>query len=90
MNLKFAKMHGLGNDFMVVDQVTQNFELTPEHVRRWGDRKTGVGFDQLLVIAPPTDPAADFRYLIYNGGTPRYRQRLMDVAEDHYRGFEFS
>jgi len=59
-------MHGLGNDFMVVDLVTQHFDLTPEHVRSWADRKTGVGFDQLLVIAPPADPSADFRYLIYN------------------------
>lgn len=66
MQLRFAKMHGLGNDFMVIDLVTQAFALKPVHARRWSDRKTGVGFDQLLVLAPPTDPEADFLCRIYN------------------------
>ena len=64
--LQFAKMHGLGNDFMVLDLVTQHWEPTPEQVRIWADRRTGVGFDQLLLIEPPTDPEADFRYRIFN------------------------
>ena len=66
MIIDFAKMHGLGNDFMVLDLVSQDLALTPEMVVEWADRHTGVGFDQLLVIAPPTDPRADFRYRIFN------------------------
>lgn len=64
--LRFSKMHGLGNDFMVVDLVTQNLELKAQEIRRWSDRRTGVGFDQLLAVLPPSDPAADFRYRIFN------------------------
>lgn len=66
MLLEFAKMHGLGNDFMVIDLVTQTAAVTAEQARAWGDRHTGVGFDQLLVIEPPTRPDADFRYRIFN------------------------
>ncbi|MGI9324195.1 MAG: diaminopimelate epimerase [Pseudomonadales bacterium] len=64
--LKFTKMHGIGNDFMVLDLVTQSWDPEPERIARWGDRRTGVGFDQLLIVAPPTDPEADFWYRIYN------------------------
>ncbi len=66
LSLQFAKMHGLGNDFMVLDLVTQEAEFDAAMVRSWADRKTGIGFDQLLVIEPPTDPEADFWYRIYN------------------------
>jgi len=66
MWLEFAKMHGLGNDFMVVDLVTQQCEITAELARGWGDRRTGVGFDQLLLVEPPSDPDADFRFRIFN------------------------
>jgi diaminopimelate epimerase len=66
MQLEFAKMHGLGNDFMVLDLVSQSFELGEAQIRAWADRRTGVGFDQLLAIEPPTDPDADFRYRIFN------------------------
>ncbi|MCZ6890116.1 MAG: diaminopimelate epimerase [Gammaproteobacteria bacterium] len=66
MHLEFAKMHGLGNDFMVVDLVTRQYELQPEQIRLWGDRRTGIGFDQLLAVMPPADPTADFRYRIFN------------------------
>ncbi len=66
MILYFTKMHGLGNDFMVVDMVTQNARLPPERVRRLADRRFGVGFDQLLIVEPPTDPDMDFRYRIFN------------------------
>lgn len=64
--LRFAKMHGLGNDFMVVDLVSQNAQPAPEHVRAWADRRTGVGFDQLLAVLPPDDPEADFRFRVFN------------------------
>lgn len=66
MKLRFAKMHGLGNDFMIVDLVTQEFEISPSDIRRWSNRSTGVGFDQLLALELPTDPDADFWFRIYN------------------------
>ncbi len=66
MSLRFAKMHGLGNDFMVVDLVTQDRVITANDVRRWSDRRTGIGFDQLLTLELPTDPDADFWFRIYN------------------------
>jgi diaminopimelate epimerase len=66
MRIQFSKMHGLGNDFMVIDQVTQQMHLTPELIQRFADRHTGIGFDQLLSVEPPTDPDTDFRYRIYN------------------------
>jgi diaminopimelate epimerase len=59
-------MHGLGNDFMVVDAVSEDLQFTPEQVRAWADRKTGIGFDQLLVLDLPTQPDADFWYRIFN------------------------
>ncbi|MCQ4348774.1 diaminopimelate epimerase [Pseudomonas stutzeri] len=66
MLLRFTKMHGLGNDFMVLDLVTQHAHIQPKHVRQWGDRHTGVGFDQLLIVEPPSRPDVDFRYRIFN------------------------
>jgi len=66
MKIEFTKMHGLGNDFMVINQVTQNVELSPEMIRRWADRHTGIGFDQLLLVSPPSTPEVDFSYRIFN------------------------
>ncbi|WP_150304437.1 diaminopimelate epimerase [Pseudomonas saliphila] len=66
MLLRFTKMHGLGNDFMVIDLITQHVQLSPRLIRLWSDRNTGVGFDQLLVVEPPRSPEADFRYRIFN------------------------
>ena len=66
MQLRFAKMHGLGNDFMVVDMITQRGRLSPEQIRQLGDRNTGIGFDQLLLVETPRTPDVDFRYRIYN------------------------
>lgn len=66
MLLRFTKMHGLGNDFMVIDLVTQHAQLSPRLIRQWSDRYTGVGFDQLLVVEPPGNPDVDFRYRIFN------------------------
>ena len=66
MRLKFAKMQGQGNDFVVLDGVRQRVSLTPEDVRRIADRHFGVGCDQLLVVERPTTPGNDFRYRIYN------------------------
>ncbi len=66
MRLRFTKMHGLGNDFVVLDGVTRPVALTPEQVRFLADRHFGVGCDQLLLVEPPTIPGADFRYRIFN------------------------
>lgn len=66
MQINFSKMHGLGNDFMVVDAVTQNVFFSPDMVRRLADRHRGIGFDQLLIVEPPYDPETDFHYRIFN------------------------
>lgn len=66
MLLQFTKMHGLGNDFMVVDLISQRAHLSRELIHELSDRKTGIGFDQLLAVSAPDDPTADFRYTIYN------------------------
>lgn len=66
MLLRFSKMHGLGNDFMVVDLVTQHFAFRPELVRQLSDRQFGIGFDQLLIVETPSNPDVDFRYRIFN------------------------
>ena len=66
MLMKFTKMHGLGNDFVVIDAVTQNVRITASMVRRLADRKTGIGCDQVLVIEPPSATDIDFDYRIFN------------------------
>ncbi|WP_348728270.1 diaminopimelate epimerase [Rheinheimera texasensis] len=66
MLLQFSKMHGLGNDFMVVDAVSQNVFLTKEQIKQLADRNFGIGFDQLLMVEPPYDPDLDFHYRIFN------------------------
>ena len=66
MRLKFTKMHGLGNDFVMVDAITQRVKLSPEKIRAIGDRHTGIGCDQILVVEAPRNPDMDFRYRIYN------------------------
>jgi diaminopimelate epimerase len=64
--LRFTKMHGLGNDFVVVDGVGQRVDLPPAAIRRLADRRYGVGCDQVLVVERPTRADADFRYRIWN------------------------
>jgi diaminopimelate epimerase len=66
MKLKFTKMQGLGNDFVVLDGVSQPIALTAAQIRQIADRHFGVGCDQLLLVEPPTVPDADFRYRIFN------------------------
>ncbi|WP_096700094.1 diaminopimelate epimerase [Magnetospirillum sp. 15-1] len=62
----FLKMHGLGNDFVVLDARARALDLTPERVRAIASRRTGVGCDQLVVMTQATDPCADATMLIYN------------------------
>ncbi|WP_375056498.1 diaminopimelate epimerase [Zobellella sp. DQSA1] len=64
--IHFSKMQGLGNDFMVVDGVTQKVFFNPEVIRHLADRHFGIGFDQLLLVEPPYDPELDFHYRIFN------------------------
>jgi len=66
MRLRFTKMHGAGNDFVVIDATREPFALTREQMRLLGDRRFGVGCDQILVIEPSQDAGADFRYRIFN------------------------
>jgi diaminopimelate epimerase len=64
--MKFTKMHGAGNDFVVVDCLSSPFDLDASRIRRIADRHLGVGCDQVLVVEKPTQPGADFRYRIFN------------------------
>ena len=66
MKLKFTKMHGAGNDFVVIDAINQQIDLTPAQWQRLADRRFGVGADQMLVVEKPQSPGVDFRYRIYN------------------------
>jgi diaminopimelate epimerase len=66
MKLRFTKMQGQGNDFIVIDGVRHPVELSPAQVKRLADRHFGVGFDQLLLVEKPQSPGNDFRYRIYN------------------------
>jgi len=66
MQFQFTKMHGIGNDFVVIDAINQAIELSPEQVRFIADRHFGVGCDQLLLVERPLLEGAEFRYRIYN------------------------
>ncbi|HEY0847723.1 MAG TPA: diaminopimelate epimerase [Noviherbaspirillum sp.] len=66
MKIKFTKMHGAGNDFVVIDAITQHIDFTPDQWKRLADRRFGVGADQMLVVEKPRTPGVDFRYRIYN------------------------
>lgn len=71
MKLPFSKMHGIGNDFVMVDCRQQPFALSEAQIRAIADRHTGVGFDQLISIEPPRDPSCAFYYGIWNAdGSP--------------------
>jgi len=66
MKLKFTKMQGAGNDFVVIDAINQKIDFTPEQWQHLGDRRFGVGADQMLVVEKSTRPDCDFRYRIFN------------------------
>ncbi len=69
MKVRFTKMEGAGNDFVMLDATRTPLALTDEQVRRLGDRRFGVGADQILVVEPSQTPGVDFRYRIFNGGS---------------------
>ena len=66
MRLKFTKMHGQGNDFVVLDGIRQRIELSSDQLRFIADRHFGIGCDQILVVEKATQPDVDFRYRIFN------------------------
>ncbi|RUR18126.1 diaminopimelate epimerase [Legionella sp. km535] len=66
MNIRFTKMHGLGNDFMVIDGVNQKINLPPQQIALLAHRNTGIGFDQCLLIEPAKTEEVDFSYRIFN------------------------
>src|SRR5436190_326873 len=90
MRLQFTKMQGAGNDFVVLDATRAPIELSDAQLRRLGDRRFGVGADQILLVEPSQRPGVDFRYRIYNNtgvevavlsmGNPHAVQRVDDVA----------
>jgi diaminopimelate epimerase len=66
MRLRFTKMQGLGNDFVVVDAINQSVDMTPALSRRLADRRFGIGCDQLLLVEPARLPGTDFHYRMFN------------------------
>ena len=66
MKLRFTKMHGAGNDFVVIDAINQSVNLTSDQWRDIANRRFGIGADQILIVEKPTMPGVDFRYRIFN------------------------
>jgi diaminopimelate epimerase len=74
MLVNFCKMHGLGNDFVVIDLITQSFRLHTAHIKCIADRQLGIGCDQVLVLEPPIHKDADFYYRIFNANGQEVEQ----------------
>ena len=74
MKLPFTKMHGLGNDFIVLDGIRQSIALTTEQIQRLADRRFGIGFDQLLIVEASDRTEIDFRYRIFNASGAEVEQ----------------
>ncbi|MCV6627308.1 MAG: diaminopimelate epimerase [Cellvibrionaceae bacterium] len=66
MRLRFTKMHGLGNDFVMIDAVSQRIRLSKDKIKKLADRRFGIGCDQLLMVELPSRPDVDFKYRIFN------------------------
>ena len=66
MRIRFTKMHGIGNDFVMIDAISQKVNISGEDARKLADRHFGIGCDQVLVVEPPRNPDMDFRYRIFN------------------------
>ncbi len=64
--INFTKMHGLGNDFVVMNNIDGDISLSIDEIRKLSDRRFGIGFDQLLMVESATSKEADFRYVIFN------------------------
>ncbi|MDG1214414.1 MAG: diaminopimelate epimerase [Luminiphilus sp.] len=74
MKVEFTKMHGAGNDFVLLDGVSRSLNITESTIRHLADRHRGIGCDQVLLVTPPDDPEADFRYTIFNADGSRAGQ----------------
>src|SRR4030095_11629968 len=74
MNLRFTKMQGAGNDFVVLDATRGPVELSADQYRRLGHRRFGVGADQILIVERSTTPGVDFRYRIFNNSGDEVEQ----------------
>ncbi|WWP00586.1 MAG: diaminopimelate epimerase [Candidatus Dasytiphilus stammeri] len=72
--MQFSKMHSLGNDFMIVDAITQNINISPNLIRKLADRRIGIGFDQLLLVESTDKPEFDFHYRIFNANGSEVEQ----------------
>ena len=66
MKIQFIKMHGIGNDFIVIDQLTNQYNLNAREISLLSHRQFGIGFDQLLIIEASSNPKAEFKYRIFN------------------------
>lgn len=89
MGIKFTKMHGLGNDFMVIDGINQDISLKPEQIAQFAQRNTGVGFDQLLLVEQGLHQGIDFNYRIFNADGQEVGQcgngaRCLALFAKHY------
>ncbi len=89
MNMKFTKMHGLGNDFMVIDGINQTIKLTPQYIAYLSQRHTGIGFDQMLLIERSETAGIDFTYRIFNANGQEVGQcgngaRCLALFAKHY------
>jgi diaminopimelate epimerase len=89
MKLKFSKMHGLGNDFMVIDGINQHINLNPQQIASMAQRNTGIGFDQCLLIEPSLKNGIDFNYRIFNADGQEVGQcgngaRCLALFAKHY------
>ena len=74
MLINFTKMHGLGNDFVVIDGVTQNIRISADLIKRIANRNTGIGCDQVLILEPPSLLDVDFDYRIFNANGDEVEQ----------------
>jgi diaminopimelate epimerase len=74
MLINFTKMHGLGNDFVIIDLITQSLKLHTNHIKRIANRHLGIGCDQVLLIEPPTHSIADFFFRIFNANGQEVEQ----------------
>jgi diaminopimelate epimerase len=88
-HLRFTKMHGLGNDFIVLDGLNQTIQLTPQCIATLANRHTGIGFDQCLIIEPSNEPDIDFNYRIFNADGQEVGQcgngaRCLALFAKHY------
>ena len=66
MKIPFTKMHGIGNDFIIIDQLINQYHLNSDIIKSLSHRQFGIGFDQLLIIEASSNPKAEFKYRIFN------------------------